>query len=166
MTNCPEYAPMEIVAYRAEREDGWRVGETQTSAEIFRAGLEAQGIPIAEVRSVVRGSRRIGLKDDDAFLGSVGYYAIITRGWTWDDSAACWRAPEEMILTLPGPPAIVEDVKVEFGPADSGWQPVRIIAGGITAAFEGLSRAVLKFARQASRSEQATRPWRAVQDRG
>ncbi len=30
----------------------------------------------------------------------------------------------------------------------------------------GLSRAVLKFARQASRSEQATRPWRAVQDRG
>ncbi len=32
--------------------------------------------------------------------------------------------------------------------------------------YEGLSRAVLKFARQASRSEQATRPWRAVQDRG
>ncbi len=31
---------------------------------------------------------------------------------------------------------------------------------------KGLSRAVLKFARQASRSEQATRPWRAVQDRG
>ena len=31
---------------------------------------------------------------------------------------------------------------------------------------QGLSRAVLKFARQASRSEQATRPWRAVQDRG
>jgi hypothetical protein len=29
-----------------------------------------------------------------------------------------------------------------------------------------MSRAVLKFARQASLSEQATRPWRAVQDRG
>ena len=32
--------------------------------------------------------------------------------------------------------------------------------------YAGLSRAVLIFARQASRYEQATRPWRAVQDRG
>ena len=30
----------------------------------------------------------------------------------------------------------------------------------------GMSRAVLKFARQASLFEQATRPWLAVQDRG
>ncbi len=33
-------------------------------------------------------------------------------------------------------------------------------------AGRAMSRAVLKFARQASLSEQATRPWRAVQDRG
>ncbi len=41
-----------------------------------------------------------------------------------------------------------------------------VIPGRYTHLWLGLSRAVLKFARQASRSEQATRPWRAVQDRG
>ena len=132
----PEYVPLEILAYRLDGEDGWRIAETLRSVKTFMEDLLASGKPVIEVRPITSCSQRAGLKADDGRLSDIGYYMIIGRGWTWDDSVANWRAPEEMVNLLPTSPMVVENVNVTFHPADSGWQPVSISAGGSTVTFD------------------------------
>lgn len=124
------YVPLEILAYQIEGEDGWLLGETQRTLEEFRASLVAEGIPVSEIRSITRGTQRASLKEDDGRLSDVGYHVVIGRGWTWDEAASCWRAPEEMVRLLPGNPVRADGVEVTFSPAKSGWQPVKLSAGG------------------------------------
>jgi len=131
-----EYVPLKIIAYRLEGEDGWRVGETQRDLDAFRNDLVANGNKVTEVCSILRGAQRAGLKEDDGRLNDIGYHMVISYGWTWDDVACCWRAPEEMVVQIPGEPVAVEDVEVTFGAADVGWQPVSIAAGGKAASFD------------------------------
>lgn len=120
-----EYVPLEIIAYRLEGEDSWRVGETQRDIHAFKADLVASGAKVTEVRSVMRGAQRAGLKEDDGRLNDIGYHMVIGQGWTWDDVACSWRAPEEMVRQIPGEPAVVDDVEVTFGAADKGEEMVR-----------------------------------------
>jgi hypothetical protein len=131
-----EYVPLEIIAYRVECEDGWRIGETQRDLDAFRDTLVAKGDKVTEVRSILRGAQRAGLKEDDGKLNDMGYHMVISHGWTFDSEACCWRAPEEMVCQIPGEPVVVEDVEVTFGAAEAGWQPVSIAAGGKAASFD------------------------------
>ncbi len=105
---------------------------------------------------------------DDASYSAIGDTVVILR-------LASPTTPANPIPTAFAPPVVTpyslsahlgQSVRVDslFSVADPNL--LSMTGYQIIDQNGGLSRAVLKFARQASRSEQATRPWRAVQDRG
>jgi hypothetical protein len=132
MTDEKAYIPFEILAFCIDGEPGWYVEETALDARTFEETMRERGYPVIEVRSISKGARRSDSESDDGLAFTVA----LSHGWSWDTGATCWRSPGEMIKVLPGDPVRVDDVRVIFDAAEVGWQPVRIEAGGASAAFD------------------------------
>jgi hypothetical protein len=131
-----EYEPISTVAYRLDGEDGWRMAETGLDPHSVKAHLEANGPGVAEVRLIIEGIRRVTRPDEAPTLDGFGVSLAVGKGWLWDDVGECWRAPGEMITQPPGEPVPVDAICVSFEPAEYGWQPVCVAAGGRSALFE------------------------------
>lgn len=135
MTDSRLAIKYEIAAYRAQEEPGWRLVEAWGDIDVS-AGLQSQGIRVAEVRTIRSGlchldKERSGISSLDFFT----YDYAIEDGWSWDHVASTWRAPDEPILNLPGRPTVVSDIDVNFGETEFGWQPVFFSAGDSSASF-------------------------------
>ena len=122
-------------ALREAGSEGWRLVETTLTEDAFLSELERLGIAAVEVRFVMEcltKSPPEGVAEVEG--GSI--WTGTAHDWVYDESAQCWRAPDEPLLIAKGEPVDVDKVDFELGYPSIGWMPVTITAGGQVAAFE------------------------------
>jgi hypothetical protein len=130
--NEPSYVGYKIVAVRFAGESRRQLVATDKPVLEFGNDLMAKWRIKADIREVTGGAVRVepGAEFDP---NKIEYHGVEGVGWTWDEIAASWRAPEENITPPASVPVVANEIQVEFGTPDAGWLRVQIAASGMKA---------------------------------
>lgn len=131
-----DFYEFRVVAYHREGEEGWRVCETTLTMDVVRAVLDGDGSPVVDVRLVESRPDHFRTAREPPPRFHMGSSRPGLWGWVWDEAARCWRAPEDLIPDPSEAPPPVDAVSVSFEPAEHGWQPVCLSAGGRSLRFD------------------------------
>lgn len=116
-----------LYGVRLRGADGWELREFPLPQDEYFQHLRDQGDDVEAVREV------FGFNGHS--LGEIQGYMAVQFWWAFDESANCWRAPDEMLTPFTGTPTVVESVAVAFSQPISGGMIVSISAGDQSTEF-------------------------------
>lgn len=128
------YIDFQICAVRSVDGAGWVIVEIVGEIETIQADLVAMSLVPDSRRQITSGARRANAPSVERLSTDDAFDYIHGTGWTYDERARCWRAPDEAMI----PPSIepsAHPFAVTFHPPDAGWMDTTFTAGQQSVVF-------------------------------